>query len=496
MEISTRMSNEGIYQKSYAAAAKAQGGFSAWEESISSMTEKQIYESDLFETKRTAEDCYLEMSTGVNREIASAEAKEQTVPLGMGMVLVGGNRGYGMTAEQVIRADSDDTIVRVKVAQGQGRSETYEVNLSKVNPRNATAIEMFAYCQYADANGKGVNNTFGSWGALKQVAAGENAVLEFDSLEDATNKKMNWESALSKSKTVLKKESTGETVDASDLLKMLEEMMELTAKKDEEDDDWRSMPDEDWDKLLKGVDSKIDKMREAALKRHMESLNISRETASDNYRVVPRTQEPYIDIYDKDGNKLGAFHTDDIKIKADSVSGKEFLISTHGTLAYDALVMTDELKEDLCASLGVDELQKETLQGFRVKTHPETGIQYILRDGDEGRGGKVLIQSEGDRQKFNALADKYLTKYSSLVNDSRAAAIYAELEIRGLAKGTENGIVTMGWDGAAYTDNNDAAFNWAVKYNEAVFRRIDEWLSGHREFMEKLNELSVWEELL
>ena len=40
----------------------------------------------------------------------------------------------------------------------------------------------------------------------------------------------------------------------------------------------------------------------------------------------------------------------------------------------------------------------ETLQGFTLNTHSGTGIQYLVKDGEEGRGGKVLLQNEADRK--------------------------------------------------------------------------------------------------
>ena len=41
----------------------------------------------------------------------------------------------------------------------------------------------------------------------------------------------------------------------------------------------------------------------------------------------------------KDGERLGAFSYSDIKIRQDETTGKQFLISEHGTMSYDALVL-------------------------------------------------------------------------------------------------------------------------------------------------------------
>ena len=44
--------------------------------------------------------------------------------------------------------------------------------------------------------------------------------------------------------------------------------------------------------------------------------------------------------------------------------------------------------------MGVETLETEELSGFPLKTHSGTGIQYLVRKGEEGRGGKVLLQHE------------------------------------------------------------------------------------------------------
>ena len=92
---------------------------------------------------------------------------EQVTPLGIGFAKAG-EMGYGMSASLVTKPGNDDTIIRVKVATGNG-SETIDVNLSNFDPKNATPVEMFAYCQYKDANGEGVNSKWGSWNAMKSV---------------------------------------------------------------------------------------------------------------------------------------------------------------------------------------------------------------------------------------------------------------------------------------------------------------------------------------
>lgn len=192
--------------------------------------------------------------------VVEEPAELQTKDLGFGFVLSPGS-AFGMTATQIINPDSDDVIVRVKMSEASG-GETFDVNISEVDPRSATAIEMFAYCQYADSIGKGIaKSNFPSWNTVNRYMD-PSGVFEFDSVEQAATKQFNWVEAISESDTYYKRESTGEILGAKDILKMLMESYKKIHEKDDEDGDWRKMTDEEWEKLLARVDADIDDMVE------------------------------------------------------------------------------------------------------------------------------------------------------------------------------------------------------------------------------------------
>lgn len=201
----------------------------------------------------------------ISEVLSSEKLKEETeederiTPLGIGFANAG-SMGYGMSASLVEKQGCDDIIVRVKIATGNG-SESVEVNLSKFDPKNATAVEMFAYCQYKDACGEGVNSKWGSWNAMKSVISPTDG-MDFGSLDSIMNTKMNWTGALAESRTILEKEKTGEKLSAADLLKMLEEFYKLSARELKESEDWRNMSDDEWDKMLEGIDQYIDAFKE------------------------------------------------------------------------------------------------------------------------------------------------------------------------------------------------------------------------------------------
>ena len=57
-----------------------------------------------------------------------------------------------------------------------------------------------------------------------------------------------------------------------------------------------------------------------------------------------------------------------LPIWQDSQTGKQFLISEHGTMSYDAMVLDGELKDALQNVMGVETLETEELSGFTLKT--------------------------------------------------------------------------------------------------------------------------------
>ena len=219
------------------------------------------------------------------------------------------------------------------------------------------------------------------------------------------------------------------------------------------------------------------------------------EYESENYRIVPDNEAECFDIYNKDGERLGAFSYSDIKIRQDETTGKQFLISEHGTMSYDALVLDDELKDALQNVMDKDSLDVETLQGFTLNTHSGTGIQYLVKDGEEGRGGKVLLQNEADRKRYEELAEMYFDKYPNLIESREEGFIWADLEIRGMAKRTDQGIISIGADGMSYSDNENYKNNWSVRFSGSMYEKLYEWLQNNKDSMEEIHKFSTWQKV-
>lgn len=216
---------------------------------------------------------------------------------------------------------------------------------------------------------------------------------------------------------------------------------------------------------------------------------------SESYRIVPDNEAGCFDIYNKQGERIGAFDYSDIKVRQDSATGKQFLISEHGTMSYEAMVLDGELKDVLQNVMGVETLETEEMQGFTLKTHSGTGLQYLVRDGEEGRGGKVLLQSEADRERYEALAETYFNKYPNLIHDKNAAYIWADLEIKGLAQHTKDGIVSMGFNGMSYNDNADYKNNWSVLFSENTYKAVFDWRQNNRGSIEEMQKFATWQDV-
>lgn len=95
----------------------------------------------------------------------AGENKESKI-LGMGFLHNENNTvHYGMCAMYAEDYSEENPVIKVNVTR-QGGTEEYRININEVNPRNATEIEMFALCCYADDKGIGTGGTFGSWQTL------------------------------------------------------------------------------------------------------------------------------------------------------------------------------------------------------------------------------------------------------------------------------------------------------------------------------------------
>ena len=294
-----------------------------------------------------------------------------------------------------------------------------------------------------------------------------------------------------------------------------------------------SFTEKEWDKLLAEVDDITDEMRKAMREEYekrfaeviegkttnqtesvdgtdvvsklsntgnseIKVLNF-KEYETENYKFVP---EPTIGKGGmrilKNGQSVAVFSVDDLKIRVDEQTGTRVLISEipgFGNSWYDAIPVDAELENGLAEAIGVDDIPEVELEGYYIGTHSRTGIQYVMRPGDEGRGGKVLLRNAADVARYNALAEEYYTRYPNLIESQEEGRIWASFEILGMAERTDTGIVRIGYDGVSYNDNFDYKKNWSIIFTEATWELLNEWLKDNRVRMTEWDKFGSWGEV-
>lgn len=239
---------------------------------------------------------------------------------------------------------------------------------------------------------------------------------------------------------------------------------------------------------------------ESSLEATINPLNVSRfrEVSTEHYSFVPEPENGKGGLRILiDGESAGVFSVDDLKIRTDEKTGTRVMISEIvGGAWYDAIPVTAELEQGLAEAIGVKKIPEEKLAGYYIGTHAGTGISYVMRPGDEGRGGKVLLQSETDVARYNALAEEYYKKYPNLVSCQYAGKIYASFEVCGMMERTATGIVKIGFDNISYNDNFDSKKNWSIMLSEASWELLKDWLMENRSSMKEYGELQTWTEIL
>lgn len=121
-------------------------------------------------------------------------SRKQGKVLGIGFLHGTGNISYGMTAEYSEDSTTDSPIIKVTVQTGHSE-KTHYVDVNNVNARNATEIEMFALCCYADDTGRGTGGKFGTWQTLNyyRINASDNGnFIMTNSMVSCLSVRQNW----------------------------------------------------------------------------------------------------------------------------------------------------------------------------------------------------------------------------------------------------------------------------------------------------------------
>ena len=397
--------------------------------------------------------------------------------------------------------------------------------------------KMTAYSSQAEYNGycSGIYDENAAWTVERDwIGILGNAKETFFSIPQTYNQGLECEKIIENLKKWSDTSSGDENTDYQKILSERKNEIYEKVKNGDTEESFQiggsSFTEKEWDKLLAEVDDITEEMREAMREEHEKRFaEAVKETTSNstdnvnetdivsklfetqnseikvskfkehetpNYKFVP---EPEIGSGGmrilKNGQSVAVFSVDDLKIRVDEKTGTRVLISEipgFGNSWYDAIPVDAELENGLAEAIGVDDIPEVELEGYYIGTHSRTGIQYVMRPGDEGRGGKVLLSNAADVAKYNALAEEYYNRYPNLVTSQESGRIYASFEICGMMERTETGFVRIGFDNISYNDNFDYKKNWSAKLTGDTWEMLWKWLEENRNRMEKVGEFSTW----
>lgn len=380
-------------------------------------------------------------------------SEEIITPIGFGFANAG-SMGYGMSAALVEKPGNDDIIIRVKIATGSG-NETVDVNLSEIDPKNATGIEMFAYCQYKDAMGEGVSSKWGSWNALKSMYSPYDG-LDFGSLDNIMNKKMDWSGKLEKSKTSWLDPKTNKVIlSAADLIKLLEESHKLTSKELKEGKDWRGMSDDEWDKMLEGIDKYIDAYRER--------LRIMREMQEEAIRKAAMEADP--------------------EMKASAASSAALAVASGLSENTDAGVVASESD-----SLTIDNAKFEKNWTKKLDTDDQT----VLMKAKEAQKMERMA-----REKIDEIANS--PEYSSYDQISIADNLVGNKKDEEEAKEPLK-LIAVDINGIRCINDETHEIEWEIKFNSAAeyekASKLLKWAGSYMNNYEAATDEKQWKDFL
>ena len=163
----------------------------------------------------------------------------------------------------------------------------YEVRVNDVDPNNATELEMFALMSYMEDVGMIEKHGIASYSKMKAYASQSEYDGVCSGIYDERafwDKKQDWFAIIDNAKQTFSgmTETYSQSVECGKLLSYLEKWNtkvssrdlfseavqkfrddnQLSAQELKEEKDWREMTDEEWDKMLEGVDEYIDAFKE------------------------------------------------------------------------------------------------------------------------------------------------------------------------------------------------------------------------------------------
>lgn len=170
----------------------------------------------------------------------------------------------------------------------------------------------------------------------------------------------------------------------------------------------------------------------------LETMNYKIEQADECY------MKDFVITDKKSGQKL-YLDENELVVQKDESSGIKFIFDTSDKVTMQPkLVVVEELEQALKTWINKagKPMQEKQLEDYSVNTDQNTGIRYLTRNGQEGKGADILLLTDADRSKFEEIKNEYL-KYPNIAENQDIAEIRAAMEISGNSKRCANGVLTV-----------------------------------------------------
>lgn len=179
----------------------------------------------------------------------------------------------------------------------------------------------------------------------------------------------------------------------------------------------------------------------------MSSLTNQLPIETSNYRIEQADKcykEAYVVTDKKSGQKL-YLDENELVIQKDKSSGIKFIFDTSDKVTMQPkLVVDSELEQVLKTWMNRagQQIQERQLEDYSVNTDRNTGIKYLTRNGQEGRGADILLLTDADRSKFEEIKNEYL-RYPNIAENQEVAEFRAAMEVSGNSKRCADGVMTV-----------------------------------------------------
>lgn len=163
-------------------------------------------------------------------------------------------------AEFAINSSDENPAVTISVPIGNNKVKESTIFIKSIQPSNATISEMLALCFYADSTGIGKDN-WDNFTYYSKASIQNGYQKELTSSNEIFSQRQDWNMIIAQ--TTIHFMGTGhdeQAIIGKELLAVIKYIESLSAA--EKENNWRTMSDTSWKKMLESMDDAIDAWKE------------------------------------------------------------------------------------------------------------------------------------------------------------------------------------------------------------------------------------------